>query len=330
MGVETTQTSPVAFVTGATGFVGRALVKRLSADGVTVRALARSEAKAQRIADLSGVVVEYGDVTDFDRMVTLMKDVDVVYHVAAALGGSFKQQHRVNVEGTNNIARAARQQGVGRVVHVSSIAVYGYDTPQLVTEVTPHNPERVPYNRTKSLAERVLITALADSQTDYVIVRPGMIYGAGSGMWTNTLFKLARRQPTPFVGDGSGTTYPIYIDDVVDLLVTVAEHPAAIDQAFNAVTTPQPTWREFLGEYQRLAGHDRWLGVPPVLIKLVAPVIDFLTRGNYNLADLVEFVTDDHVYSMQKARDLLGWEAQVTLSDGVGRCKPYLKSKGLL
>ncbi|MFN8450319.1 MAG: hypothetical protein U0521_17465 [Anaerolineae bacterium] len=69
-------------------------------------------------------------------------------------------------------------------------------------------------------------------------------------------------KPTPFVGDGRGSVFPIYIDDVVDMMITAARHPAAANQIFNCTPDPSPTWRDFVG-CARLAGHRRWLAIPP-------------------------------------------------------------------
>src|SRR5690606_26612449 len=101
--------------------------------------------------------------------------VDVVFHVAAAMEGKYEQQLHVNVGGTGNVALAALENGVRRMVHVSSIAVYGYRVRGQISEDTPHNPGSVAYNRTKSQGEGALKAALDGmTSTEYVIVRPAL------------------------------------------------------------------------------------------------------------------------------------------------------------
>lgn len=334
IGTNTEIAASRAFIIGSTGFLGQALVRRLSADGWQCVCLVRSEAKAESIADLDGVEIVYGDVVDYERLCEQMAGVDVVFHVAAAMEGRYEQQLHVNVGGTGNVALAALENGVRRMVHVSSIAVYGYRVRGQISEDTPHNPGSVAYNRTKSQGEGALKAALDGMMsTEYVIVRPALIYGPGSSMWTRNLFRLARTKPTPFIGDGGCPTFPIYIDDVVDMLVTCATHPDAAGQAFNCAPSPAPDWRTFLGEYQRLAGHDAWLGVPVTLARILAPLLDVIPnlRGvPVDVRGLVHFVSVPHEYDMSRAKNVLGWEPSVSLTEGVNRCKPYLQLEGLL
>lgn len=323
-----------AFVTGATGFVGGALVHRLIAEGMHVRALARRDGRAGYIRDLNNVEVVMGDLTQAERMSDLVRGCDVVFHVAAATTGRREQQYNANVLGTRHIVQAAADAQVERLVHVSTIAVYGYGQGEgRITEVTPPRPGHVIYNRTKWMAENELIGIADKHALPYSIQRPAMIYGPRSGLWTVQMFKLAARQPMPFVGDGSGTAYPIYVDDVIDLMILQATHPQAVGEIFNCAPDPCPTWRAFLGAYMQLAGHDRWLSIPPALVKVIAPVADFvLTVGGVpqDVRDLIPFITGDTCYSMDKARALLGWEPRVSLEAGMREVETWLSDEGLL
>ena len=324
-----------ALVTGAPGFLGGALARRLADDGVQVKALARRPNRDRGIRDVPNIAIVMGDVTDADRMQEVVQGCDAVFHVAAALGGRMATQRRVNVEGTRNVMLAAARAKVGRAVFVSSIAVYGYGVAGRVTEETPLAPRRDPYNVTKAEAEAVVRQIGNERGLSYSIVRPGTIYGPGSGVWTRTLFKLAKRQPTLFIGDGSGSAHPIFVDDVVDLLVTTATHPAAAGEAFNCAPDPAPAWRAFLDGYGRLAGQmePRWLGIPVWAGWILAHGIEFMLRLRgepKDAPDAVRFLTRRVTYSMEKARDLLGWTAAVDLESGIERCAPYLREKGLL
>jgi nucleoside-diphosphate-sugar epimerase len=320
-----------ALVTGATGFLGGVLVRRLAAEGVRVRALARRANRERFIAGIENVEIVSGDVTEAQRLHELAQGCDFIFHVAATLGASVAKQRPVNAEGTRHVMQAAEDAGVKRVVHVSTIAIYGFPTGGIIREAAPPLPTRVPYNITKLEGEQVLIRTA--KTVPYSIIRPAMIYGPNSAMWTRNLFNLAKRRPTLFVGDGSGRAHPIFVDDVVDLMVTLATHPRAAGEAFNCAPDPAPTWREFLGAYSRLAGHDRWLALPVPLVKFLAPLIEgvLTLRGEpQDVPKIIPYMTGQITYSMQKARDLLGWQGQVTLEDGIQRCVPYLREKGLL
>jgi nucleoside-diphosphate-sugar epimerase len=160
-----------------------------------------------------------------------------------------------------------------------------------------------------------------------------MIYGAGAVNWTGKLFRVAKLNPTPFLGNGNGSVFPIHVDDVVDLLVTTASHPAATNQIFNCTPDPSPTWREFLGHYSRLAGHDKWLSLPPALFSAVASIVGVVAPPRSKLRDFseqVDFLQHKITYRMAKARHLLGWSPHVALDAGVASCAPWLREKGWL
>lgn len=322
-----------ALVTGATGFLGSHLVQRLSNDGVKVRALARRPDRDQDIRDLPNVEIVMGDITDAQRMKEVSVGVDYIFHVAAALGGKLDYQKQINVDGTTSVAYGAIEANVKRLIHVSSIAYYGFPPPSLVTEDTDILKTSSPYNITKASAEVMLRTLAQTKSLSYSIIRPAMIYGARSDAWTRQMFILAKRNPTPFIGEGNGHAHPIHVDDVVDLMITLATHPNASGEAFNCAPNPGPTWREFLGHYSALVGQQNWLSLPKPLFKAVAPIAEFgatLWGEPRAIPQMIDFITSQSTYSMQKAKDLLDWQPCVSLDNGIQSCIPYLREKGLL
>jgi len=320
-------------ITGATGFLGSHLVKRLSDEGVIVRALAHRPNRDQIINILPNVEIIMGDITDAPRMKEVTQGVDYVFHVAAALGGKLDLQKQVNVDGTTCVTYAAVEANVKRLVHVSSIGYYGFPPPSIVTEDTSITKTPSPYNITKASAEVMLQTIAQAKNLSYSIIRPAMIYGVRSHAWTETMFRLAKRNPTPFIGDGSGYAHPIHVNDVVDMMIRLATHPDADGQAFNCAPDPAPTWREFLGFYASLVGHQNWLSLPKPLFKAVAPIAEFgatLLGEPRAIPQMIDFITSQGTYSMQKAKRLLDWQPSITLEDGIQSCIPYLQEKGLL
>ncbi len=320
-------------VTGATGFVGGHLVQRLSTEGAIVKALARRPDRDRYIKDLPNVEVVMGDVTDSQSMKDVMQNVDYVFHVAAALGGNIHHQKLVNVDGTNHVVYGAVTNNVKRLVHVSSIAYYGFPVPELITEEQAINPTNSPYNITKASAEAILRTIAQSKGLSYSILRPAMIYGARSNAWTKTMFRLARFRPTPFIGDGSGHAHPIHVDDVVDMIITLATHPNAESEAFNCAPDPAPTWREFLSAYSALVDHESWLSLPKTLFKTIAPLAELIatvTGEPKAIPQMIDFMTSPSTYSMQKAKEQLDWQPSTSLHDGIQSCIPYLREKGLL
>ncbi len=320
-------------ITGATGFLGGALALRLASEGVRVRALVRRAGRDWHLRNAASIEMVSGDLTDAAQVNHVVEGVDVIFHVAAALGGSMDWQRRVNVDGTRNIMQAAAAAGVQRVVHVSTISVYGYKNTTDVTEETPMNPSHDPYSIAKAEAETVVQDIAAKHAVPFSIMRPGMIYGPRSTSWTLGMFRIARRNPTFFIGDGSGSAYPIFVDDVVDLMMVLATHPNAIGETFNSTPDPSPTWRDFVGSYSRLAGHDNWFDFPPSLFKPAAVLAGLFAAEESprrDLVDLLPFVQRSLTYRMDKARTLLNWQPQISLENGITRCIPWLHEIGLL
>ena len=322
-------------VTGGTGFLGQALVRRLSAqtDAREIRVLVRSLQRAERIQDLPCVNIIKGDLTEPDTLPAAVQGTDILFHSGAALGGNLALQMAVNEGGTRALATAAADAGVERFVHVSTISLYGYGNRQDVTEETPPKPGRDPYPISKLAAENALKAVAAERHLPYTIIRPGMIYGPYSGMWTGQMFKVARRRPTIFIGDGSGSTYPIHVEDLIDLLLIAAVHPNALGETFNCTPDPSPTWREYLGGFARLAGHQTWLGVPPGLLWPFVQLIGRFAPASSPMTDLRELLPFSQgyiTYKTDKARRLLGWTPKITLEQGIAGTSDWLRERGLL
>jgi nucleoside-diphosphate-sugar epimerase len=331
--MTTTLRGQTVLVTGATGFLGGALALALAAEGVIVRALVRRPGRDAHLRAVPNISVVPGDLTQPHTLAEAVTGCQVVFHAGAALWGSLGAQMAANRDGTRHLAEASADAGVGRFVHVSTVSVYGYKNRGEVTEATPPAPGHDPYGISKLAAERALGEVAQVRGLVISLVRPGMIYGPRSGMWTGQMFRVARRRPTVFIGDGRGSCYPIHVDDVVGLARLLATHPAAGGQVFNCTPDPSPTWREFLGAYARLAGHDRWLAVPPALLWPAALLAGWLAPANgplKDLPDLLPFSQSTVTYSTAKARDLLGWSPQIALDEGIAGCAEWLRAAGLL
>jgi nucleoside-diphosphate-sugar epimerase len=323
----------MVFLTGGTGFLGGEVAHALIRAGARVRALVRNPDRAQYIQGLPGLEFVYGDLAQPVSYQQAIQGCQVVMHVGAALHGNLADQLIVNRDGTRMLANTAAEAGIERFVHVSTISVYGYRNTEDVTEITPPYPGKDPYGVSKLAGEITLRQVAGEQGLNYTIVRPGMIYGPRSGMWTGEMFKLARRRPTIFIGNGSGSCYPIHVTDVVKLLLLVAEHPAAAGETFNCTPDPSPTWREYLGSYSKLAGHQTWLGIPLFLLTPVAQIACKLAPEASplrDLPDLLPFSQRYLTYKMTRARQLLNWQPEVTLEDGIASCADWLREKHLL
>ncbi len=201
-----------AAVTGASGFIGRHLVRRLVAEGWDVRLLVHRRSWAWpescRIAE--------GDITDPASLRGVLSGADTVFHLAAALGASTlgrKGFERINVLGTVNLLQEARSAGVRRVVHFSSAGVLGRVQPgEVADENTPCRPQDV-YDRTKLEGERRALEEAAAGR-DVVVVRPGWVYGPEDRRTLKLIRPIARRRFL-LVTRGRVLQTPVFIHDLI-------------------------------------------------------------------------------------------------------------------
>ncbi len=211
-------------VTGATGFVGSALARRLVAAGEPVRILRRAGSRLDLLGDVAGQVEHFtGDVTDVESVVQAMDGVETVFHVAAviAFGRRARAQLRaVNVQGTANVVNAALDAGVGRVVHTSSIAALGRPANAAVLDesaVWTPSPFNTAYARSKRDAEREVQRGVAEG-LNAVIVNPALIWGPGrSGEGTMAIAERLAAGRLPLAPPGA--TSVVDVEDVVSGLV---------------------------------------------------------------------------------------------------------------
>jgi dihydroflavonol-4-reductase len=176
-----------AFVTGSTGLLGNNLVRELLAAGFAVRALARSQEKAQRqLAGLDVEIIE-GDMLDIPRFADALQGVDVVFHTAAYFRDSFKggshweALYAANVAGTKVLLEQSYSAGVRRFIHASSVAVLDGERGQIIDE-TMHRKENTPddYYRSKILSDREVFNFLVRHQDMWAaLVLPGWMFGPG-------------------------------------------------------------------------------------------------------------------------------------------------------
>jgi nucleoside-diphosphate-sugar epimerase len=231
-----------AFVTGASGFIGGALARRLTAEGWTVRALARSERSAATVREHGAEAVK-GDLDDVGAMRDGAAGSDVVFHCAAHLGewGNPADFERGNVTGTANAVRAAKEAGVPRFVHVGTEAALLHGEPLVnVDETAPLRPDSpVLYSRSKARAEEVAREGGA------IVVRPRLVWGPGDTTILPALADAARKGRLAWIGGGTHRTSTAHVDNVVEGLMLGAEKGAPGEAYF--VTDGEPVvFREFV------------------------------------------------------------------------------------
>jgi nucleoside-diphosphate-sugar epimerase len=316
------------FLTGALGFIGRAIADRLTAEGVEVRGVDVA-ADPER-----GVVA--GDVRESGDWQRHAAGCDVVIHLAAILGfgGRHEDFWRINVLGTRNALDAAVAAGASRFVHTSSIVVFGDSFAGTVDERTPVQLTGRPYTDTKIASEQVVLQAHAAGEVPCTIVRPGDVYGPGSRPWVILPLEAIRRRQVVLPARGRGVLSPVYVDDLVDGYVRAAREPAALGQVI-AVTGSRPVeTREFFRHHFEWLGMRGPLGVPTPLALEMATAADafYRLRGQPSEANpgAVRYLTRRGSISIDRARELLGYEPRVDLDEGMRRSREWAQAAGLL
>ena len=318
-------------VTGASGSMGGSLSLWLAERGAQVQALVRSPEKAAFLHNVAGIKIVQGDLSCPESLLKAVQGCRFVFHCGAALSGGMAVQWAGNVDGTRNMARAAAQAGVERMVHISTISVY----PMIkgdVTEETEITPDNGPYPITKVEAEKVLIKVACETGLRYSVIRPGAIYGP-RGHWTKNIMALARNNPIWFIGQGTGVLPLIYMEDLLEECLICATHPSAEGEAFNGAYSPHPSIKRVLLAFAAASGHHNYVGIPvaPVrgLVRLLAAIAPASSQLKMGPA-LFETILVPKRYSMEKAKRLLGWQPKVDVDEGVQKSLSWMREVGLL
>ena len=237
-------------VTGATGFLGQRLAKRLLTDGYQVRALARVHSNVGPLKKL-GVEIAFGDLADESSVVAAVRGVDVVVHAGAGTSGTAKGSDTATVQGTRNVLDAGRLCCINKLIYISSCNVYevaGYTENQVVTEEA--QLERFPFRRGHYSAEKrqaeTLVEAFNRDGYPIVVLRPGTLYGPGGEIYTRMMGASFARRIFVVFGDGEGALPLVHVDNLVDSIVECLINRAADNQVFNVVDHDLVTKRMYM------------------------------------------------------------------------------------
>jgi nucleoside-diphosphate-sugar epimerase len=322
-------------VTGATGFVGAHLVRRLLAEGARVRVLARSATKAKPLLQ-QGADLAVGDIADRAAVRAALDDVAVVYHLAGKLfmpGVPAADYYKTHVEGTRVLLACCREHDrLERFVHCSTTGVLGATGEQAADEAAPYRPTNA-YEETKAQAE-VLVRAASQEGCPAVIVRPGLVYGPGDLHLLGFFRAIQRRQFRP-LGCRPVWLHPIYIDDLTEALVRCGRHPRAAGECFHIAGSEPVTIAHLAATIATAVGVAPPRGTIPLAVaRAMALAGDLLPARLKPLAPLTRsrlaFLTRSRVYNVANARQVLGFAAAIDLPSGIGRSVAWYRQHGYL
>jgi nucleoside-diphosphate-sugar epimerase len=313
-------------VTGATGLLGSHIVEQLRTRGERVRALVRPTSDTTFLRQL-GVELAVGDLTEPDSLRRALDGAAVVYHCAARVGdwGPWRVfQHEV-IDATANLLDACRNVGVGRVLHVSSIIVYGH--PRLgdkwFTEDEPLGQNLWLwdyYCRAKVRAEELC----RQYPGELTIVRPSWIYGPRDRTTLPRVLKALDAARVAIIGGGDNLLNVIYAGDVAEGAILAANHPHAKGQAYNLSSEGEISQLDFLNLLTDSLGRPRirrhisyriafWGGF---LSEVIGRTIR-IRRPPHLTRYAVGLIGRSTRFSIAKAREQLGWQPRVGIREGL-------------
>ena len=241
-------------VTGGTGFLGSRVVEKLVLEhGARVRVLTSNYARAARAARFDLELVR-GDVGDRDLVRAAAEGCDVIVHCAYGSRGSERERRRVTVEGTRAVLDAALAVRAARVVHVSTMVVYGIGIEGVLDERAPKVRTGVGYADTKREAEELVLRYASEHDAPVTIVQPTAVYGPYAPSWTERVIDALLTRRLILVDGGVGLANPVYVDDVADALLLAATRDEAVGEAFLIASGERVTWRDFIGHYEAMLG----------------------------------------------------------------------------
>lgn len=236
-------------VTGAAGFLGGHLVDMLVERGDEVRAMVLPSEDASRLHTLPGVEVIHGDLTDVESLKRAVQGVERVYNVAAKTGpwGLEEVYRAINVQGLANLVHASLDAGVRRIVHTSSITVYGHHLHGIVTEDHPYHAEDNPYSRTKIAGEKLIANLVKDQGAPVVTVRPAWIYGPRDTASFGRFVALVDSGKGFIIGSGNNIVPVVYVRDVAQGLMKAGDAgDEVIGRAYTIADDRRVTQAEYL------------------------------------------------------------------------------------
>lgn len=304
-------------VTGASGFVGGQLIRRLAAQPtVEVQGAVRAKPEGDH-----SVLIPVGDINGDTDWSKALQNQRVIVHTAArahimedSAVDPLTEFRRVNVAGTLNLARQGAAAGIRRFVFISSIKVNGEQTMSGVCFRADDAPApEDPYGISKSEAEQGLQQIARETGMEVVVVRPPLVYGPGvKGNFASMIRLVAKGFPLP-LGAIHNKRSLVALDNLVDLIITCIDHPRAANEVFLAGDGEDLSTSELLRRVGAALGRPaRLLPVPAALLQFGASVLSKKAMAQRLLGSLQ--------VDISKNRHLLGWEPPVSVDEGLRRC----------
>jgi len=320
-------------VTGSNGFIGSNLCKRLLDEGHEVHALVRRSSNLHFLEGLP-VTLVYGDITEPETLPSAVEGMDKVFHVAglAADWGPYALFEKVNFQGTKNVAVASSKADVKQMIYISTVAFYGFGK-QNVTEEFPPAKNLIPYAQTKYLAEQWLWEFRKQTAMEITAVQPGNVFGVNDHTFISKYIDALLTGKFAEINRGKSKTCPVFVDNLVDIILLVAGESKADGNAYIATEGLNITWHEFNAA---LAGK---LGVKLPKTSLPYGLAMLAAQSFYAVHRFLKikkepFLTPyrinnggkDYHFSIQKLQDHFGYQPKTDLETALQKTVGWYRS----
>jgi nucleoside-diphosphate-sugar epimerase len=318
------------FITGASGFVGRALIAECIQRQWDVCVLQHTQTLEEKNSRRNKYDVVTGDITDPSSLAGIFEGVDILFHCAAALGGSLISEedfYRINSDGTRNVLQSAKDTRVPKIVHFSSAGVLGtVPNGEVADETYAQNPQNS-YDKSKLEGEKIA-RIFAGQGMDIVIIRPGWVYGPGDRRTFKLLRAIAKKRFI-LVTKGEARQTPVHIDDLIEGVLLCAEK-AQRGEIYHIAGSEVLRVRDICATIAAATGSKiPSISLPLWPVNLAAVVLEKsfilfkkeapLTRGK------LSFFIYPKPLAIQKARQELGYSPKTSFKEGITQTVEWCK-----
>lgn len=317
-------------ITGGTGFIGRRLVNKLIEKGYRVRVLSHRELNENEIKKIFNGKVEVikGNIYSLEDVKKACFNVKKVIHLAAASKGDWNYHLDTTITGTRNILEAADSLKVESVIYVSTINVYDakkYPHNRVINEDFAYEdlPERRGnYSHAKLRAEKFVKEFIKKSQMPISIVRPGLVYGPGKQAFLQDIGYRIGKRLVVVIGSGNRRLPLVYVDNLVDALVMIAQKKEGSREVFNVVDCEYPTQHTYMKAYKKLTNERLLvLNIPRFLIYtgfwIIERLASFLFKKKVFLNYKLQCIAKNVTHSTDRLKNQIGWEQKINFNEGL-------------
>ena len=309
-------------VTGASGFIGNALVKRLIIEGYKVKALIHKTKPKNYEKNVDYI---NGDITNIESMKPIFKDIDIVFHCAALVKdyGPKSNFYKINLDGTKNLVKLSEEFGIKKFIFLSHIRYESENS-------TGH------YSKTKALAEKYLFEKYSQNGFPVIIICPGNVYGPGATTWVLRPLKSIQKNRFSLIDNGAGIFLHTYIDNLLDAIIASLNKKEALGKKFDITDGDNDTtWGEYFNLIAKITGKAKikrnMLKKTAFLISKIMIFLNMVFKIEPWVTPMaVRVLTNNNSVSIKNARNLLGYEPKIDFHEGMKHVESWLRKENYI